>query len=173
MHMLGQGGGVQVTREAGVLVIERRWLGWRSIGVIIFAVVWFAFLIGFALTPPAPESDPAERLLLVPALGVGLAAGYLALATAVNRTRLTLDAERVTVTHAPLPWSGRRLARASVKRASAERIESGSAGSRRVSYSVVAHLHDGKRTRLVGDLNSSAEGEAIAGAINEGLKAAG
>ncbi len=167
--MFGSADNVQVSQESGRLVVTHRWRGFRSLGVVIFAVVWSGMTIGFALMPAAPESDPAERLLLIPVLGVAAFALYLALATLFNRSQITLDADRLTVTHAPLPWLGRTFPRAPITGAEARRYQSGSSGQRRNSYAVVALFSDGKSARVVGDLNNEAQAQAIARALHGAL----
>lgn len=163
-------GSINVLESGERLVLERRWFNFSALGVIVFAIVWNTFLFFYSRQPVAPDADPAEALLLIPLSIVALISVYLALAAALNRSRFTADTERLEVSHGPLPWPGKTVARAEVQQIAAYRYTSGSSGQRRTTYAVVALTHAGKRQRLIGDLKNSAEVLYIRQALNQHWK---
>lgn len=162
---------IQIVEEGRQrLIMERRWLSFRSLGILIFATIWNVFLVFYTLQVQRAE-DPSEAFLLIPLSIVGLIAVYLALATLLNRTRFTVDMERITVTHAPLPWKRKSVERSAIQQILANEFQTGgaSAGSRRLTYAVSALLHDGTQKRLAGDLKNGAEALFIRQTLNRHL----
>ncbi len=98
--------GWTVHDDGRTLTIQRRWFSWIVLFLIPFALFWngivFTF-IGAALSGNAPIFFALFPLLH---LAVGLGLIYFILALLFNRTRITLDAQALTVRHEPLPWRG-------------------------------------------------------------------
>lgn len=168
--MIDKPGSITVLENSERLVLERRWFNFSALGVIAFALIWNVFLFFYSRQPAAPDADPSEALLLIPLSVVGLVSLYLALAAALNRSRFTADAERLTVSHGPLPWPGKAVARAELQQILAQRYNSGSSGQRRSSFAVLALTRAGKRLRLIGDLRNPLEVMYIRRAIHQHWK---
>jgi hypothetical protein len=139
----------------GIVVAEGRLeLPWRTVGNLvglgIFCLAWNGILAAMFVVALA---DGEIGVLLFGsvhgAIGVGLA--YLWLATAVNRTTVTVG-PAVGVAHGPLPWWGSRA----VDRQDVHQVyvleDVGSKGHR--SWSVHARLNNGHPVRLLHGLQS-------------------
>lgn len=137
------------------LVLQRRWLGLSSVGILIFALVWNAFVLLYAAQTLQAEGLPEEALLIIPGLIVGVIAAYLALAVALNRTTLTVSRQTIEARHGPIPWPGRAFETAQVRQVFVRRYGSGPNQRRRASFSLLLTLEDGRSKRLLQSLPGS------------------
>lgn len=163
---------INVVENGERLILERRWFNMSALGLIIFGVVWNAFVILYARQSVVNNAPAEEMLLVIPGGIVGLIAAYLALAAALNRTRFTLDQQTLSVAHAPLPWPGKTIPRNTlqqimVKRYTTKSSPSGKVSRRHTTFAVLAKLADGKQKRLVGDLPGSADALYIKQALHQ------
>ncbi len=164
---------LQVTEENGVLVIQRRWRSVAGLGLVIFAVVWCGLWALFAVQPTPPEADPNEKLLVIPGIIVGGIAVYLALANVLNRTTFRVDRHRLAVNHAPILWPGRTFEVRDIEQVFVRRMMNTSSGNRRVRYAVWVQLTSSQDKKVVGDIESERQAEAIKQALSNYLGVTG
>ncbi len=101
--------GMTVATEGGGLVIRRRWFSPSAFFLLGFAVFWDGFLVVWytiALSGALGGDDAAAMALLFPLLHVAAGVGitWLALATLLNTTKITLRSGELSVEHGPVPW---------------------------------------------------------------------
>lgn len=109
---------LQVDQQGGSLVIIRRWGRGPAIFFLVFSGLWNGFLLfmAFALLSNTlrmhdgsrPPSQAFLGLFLIPFILVGLTTGWVALAFLLNRTTIRVSGRRLSVTHGPVPWPGKR-----------------------------------------------------------------
>ncbi|WP_224249137.1 hypothetical protein [Hyalangium gracile] len=99
----------KVEEAAGSTVISWRWFSFVHIFLIFFCIAWDSFLLmwyGIALT----VDDTPIIMVIFPvahvAVGVGLT--YYTLTGLVNRTRIEVGRNQLSIRHGPLPWPGNR-----------------------------------------------------------------
>jgi hypothetical protein len=98
---------LEVSNEAGDLVIRRKWLSWKAAPLALFATVWDAFLVFWYFA--AFRTGRAELIMvLFPLLHVaaGAAITYYVLCLFLNTTRIRISPNRVKIETGPLPWRG-------------------------------------------------------------------
>jgi len=144
-------------REAGQLVITRRWFRWSLLPLLGFCVIWDGFLIvwyGNVLTGNAPLIAGLFPLLHV-AVGVGLT--YSCLAGLFNRTVIRVAGGRLTVRHGPIPWIGNRdVPTDELRQLYTEQVVS-SGKSQTVRYNVHAIVAVGPTLSIVSKLEEQAQ----------------
>jgi len=86
----------------GRLILTRRWFGWEALFVLVFAIIWNAIVVFMARVESGLPVPPFPFGIF------GVLSAYVALTFLVNRTTLILDPRRLTITHGPLPWPGKR-----------------------------------------------------------------
>lgn len=94
-----------VTEQSGTLSIVRRWYIAVAWFLVFFAMFWNGFLIvWFTMAIRSGAWGMVAFGTLHAAVGIGLIYGTLALF--LNRTTIRVAEGRLTVRHAPLPWTG-------------------------------------------------------------------
>lgn len=100
--------GLSMNDAGDELTISRRWFSWKAVPLLGFATLWDAFLVGwYAMlgNMPGPVGAVFTLFPLIHvAVGVGIT--YTALAKIFNRTKIRVDAKRITVKHGPFKWIG-------------------------------------------------------------------
>jgi len=138
----------------GEMVVQFRWFSWKYLFLAFFCVMWFGFLAFWYLLALNVGS---RMMLLLPLLhvAVGLFLAYSTVAGFINTTTLRIAGGRLSVRHQPLPWPGAvNLSTADVQQLYCEeKIVQIKGGTRRV-YSLSALLRDGKRKKVVRDVDS-------------------
>ncbi len=87
--------------------ISWRWFRAMHVRMGAASLVWNAVLATICVKVlTSPDTSPLELIFLLPHLGAGLWLLYFTLAGALNRTTVTVDRERLTLRHGPLPWPG-------------------------------------------------------------------
>jgi hypothetical protein len=156
---------MELFRRGQDIEIVRRWLGWetglQTVGAVI--LVWAIFNIGLMRL-----SENILFFLIFAAGTVGFV--YSSLAGWLNRTRILVSRDKITVRHGPIPWPGNQEVDAStVKRLYTEEkvTRSGRGGTRR-SYEV--HVYSGgSDITLVGGLKTNLQAWFIATQIKKYL----
>lgn len=89
------------------LVIERRWYTPALFFFVFFCLFWDGFLVFWYAMALKAWILPA---LVFPVLhlAVGVVLTYRTICGFVNRTRIAIEHETLTVRHGPLPWPGAR-----------------------------------------------------------------
>lgn len=132
----------------------RRWWGTKFVFLTAFSVVWMGFLVFWYAM--ALQGDDVVMLLfplLHVAAGVGIS--YYTLCGYLNRTAVTIDRDRLTVRHGPLPWPGNRdLPVSRVRQLYCEMQTHRQKNGTSVSYRLSAVLDDGSSVGLLSGLGS-------------------
>lgn len=102
--------------DAGhALTIRRRWFQWGYVFLIIFAIAWDSFLVGWywmLIVPNDGLAGPPGPFKLIffvfPLIHVAVGAGltYFSLAGCLNSTVIRVADGIVSLRHGPLPWLG-------------------------------------------------------------------
>jgi hypothetical protein len=109
---------LKVDQHGGNLVITRRWGRGPGIFFLVFSGLWNAIvlIIMIALLSNAAKTSGGARppflgsleLFFVPFILVGLGTAWPAFALLLNRTTIRVSGRRLSVTHGPVPWPGKR-----------------------------------------------------------------
>lgn len=146
---------MEITNDAGDLLITRRWFTHTVWFLVFFCVFWNGFLVVWhtiALTQG--QWFMSAFALLHTAVGIGLL--YFVLATFLNRTVIRAGHGALEVTHGPIPWRGNqrldatRLTQLFVR----EKITHGKNGAR-TTYEVEAIFTENHRRTLLKSLSSA------------------
>lgn len=104
--------GVEVDEQNGKLLISLKWFRWSNLFMTFFTIIWDCFMIvWFGVSIGTGAYGMALFGSLHGAVGIYLT--YTVLANYLNRTRITVDREYVTVKIGPLPWPGNHHIRSS------------------------------------------------------------
>ena len=138
-------------RRGETITIVRRWFAPYHIFFAFFCIVWDGFLIGWYANlgnTPGPFSIIAAIFPIAHvAAGVGLTCTTLA--GFLNRTRICLDDQSLTVRHGPIPWKGNHtIDRNDIKQLYCEESVSRNNNGTNRSYYLSAVLVDGRQVRL-------------------------
>jgi hypothetical protein len=143
----------RVEEDMGTTRISWRWLRPVHIFLIFFCIAWDGFLItwySIAFTQDGPLIMIIFPIAHV-AAGVGLT--YYMLTGLVNRTRIEVSRNQLTIRHGPLPWPGNRDApgRQFTQIYGVENVSS-SNERRTITYELFAVDREGQRVKLLSDL---------------------
>lgn len=87
--------------------LSYRWFGVEGAFMVVFAVVWNAFMAMFVLGAVSSGDPTMVALTLVmPHTWVGAGLAWYALATVLNRTTLEVEHAELRVRHGPVWWPG-------------------------------------------------------------------
>lgn len=154
-------------RQAGRLVITRRWFQPQAIFLIVFAVFWNGFLVNWYTI--AFKSDGPLIMFLFPLLHVsaGLWITYQGLTGLLNRTTITLADGILAVKHGPIPARGNRtLETSDVQQLYTEEIV-GSKGGK--TYNLMVVVKSGPTVALAKGLTSPQQALYIEQVVEEHL----
>jgi len=139
------------------LNIELNWRSSASSFLIFFTIIWNAFLAFFVMISLFSESY--EMLLFISIhllVGVGLI--YYSLASFINKTYLTIDANRIVVEHKPLKMPlnrDRNIDVRNIEQLFSQKYSSGTTnGQPTYAFKVVAQLIGDEKVDLVKGLKS-------------------
>ena len=149
---------VQLFHRASDMEIVRSWFGWQTLLVTAFTVIWD--VVVFANFRGMMEGLNLLSLLF-PAIGVVLA--YYTIARWLNRTRIVVSRDKITVRHGPLPWIGNKEVEASnLKQVyRVEQEHRSSKGGRTVTYEVYTLTGDGQSVKLLDGLTGLTSEQAL------------
>jgi hypothetical protein len=135
--------------------ISWRWLNPKFFILAFFCLMWNGFLVGWYGLAADAENTPLIVLvfpLLHVAVGVGLA--YYTLAGFINRTRIEVSRDLLTIRHGPLPWPGNQtLNGRHLKQLYVEESVRTNKGNTTVSYLVMALDRRDHKVKLLSDLD--------------------
>jgi hypothetical protein len=167
-----------VTHETGMsgeLILKLSWFHAALFGLLFFCIAWDAFLIfwySIALFGPAKPGNGFDLIMVVFPIGhvaVGVALTYYLVAGFLNKTKVMVDFESLTVSHGPIPWRGNR----SLRREDVKEIELEFGGVSRnnltTTMTVSAHHVDGRQVVLLNSLPDR-QAEYVAWHLADALK---
>jgi formylglycine-generating enzyme required for sulfatase activity len=175
-----------VIRSGGSgLDMVQRWVGDRTIGMSVFAAVWlagtgyltWAWHTRLGTRPAWPlDTDFFVMPLAIDAilLAAGLLMAYRALAEWLNRTRLTVNRQTLSVRHGPVPWPGNiDVAVADIRELHVKQARWGTGrgyGMRpQYKHEVHATMADGRSRKLVGGFATHSDALHVSKGITQYL----
>ena len=165
--------GINLEQRGNRLTIVCRWLRPAYLFLAFFCLIWNVLLvIWFVLA--FRESTPIFYKIVSLFLTVaGIGITYLTIAGLLNRTKISIDTERLMVRRGPIPWPGSRdVDIIEVERVECrERVIQGRKGGQQFTvgyrYSVIVHLRDGIEVKLVSRLTIRDQAQFITGIIEK------
>jgi hypothetical protein len=149
----------KVEEDGQTTRIEWRWFNpLVHLFLAFFCVAWDGFLVvwyGIAFFA-AKDSSPASVIMMVfpiahVAVGVGLT--YFTLAGFVNRTRVSVSRNQLTIRHGPLPWKGNlELPGKQFTQLYGEEIISRGKNGPTITYNLLALDREGQKVKLLSGL---------------------
>jgi hypothetical protein len=144
--------------------ITQRWLSWKVIPLLVFALFWNG-VVGFMITAlfadffdgSGPDGFEAVFLPLffIPFVLIGLGFLYGIAATFINTTTVDVDDRELAVRHGPLPVTGNKtLPALDITQLYCKRHVSRTKNGTSVSYRLHAITQDGKDHKLLGNLSN-------------------
>lgn len=106
-------GGYRESTPPGVRRWELRWFRWPYLLFIPFFGFWDS-IVGVFVVASIGGHGFGWGVLLMPHLWVGIIGPYVALAHLLDRSRIELGREELSVKHGPLPWPGVRVPRSEI-----------------------------------------------------------
>jgi len=169
--------GLVIRAGGSGLEIAKRWFDSnRTVGMSVFALVWmggtgymsWAWYTARGTRPLWPiNPDLAVMPLAIDAvlLAVGILFAYRAAAEWLNRTRITVNHEMLSVRHGPVPWPGDvELAVSGLKELQVRKSRwgQGRGGGRPIyKHEVHAAMADGRSRKLVGGFDSQGQAQRV------------
>ncbi len=134
--------------------ISWRWWSPKYLFMAFFCLAWDGFLVFWYGTAFHTKNAPFMMLvfpLLHVAVGVGLT--YSTLAGLLNRTRLEVSRDLLTIHHGPLPWRGNQtLDGRQLKQLYVEQSVRTLKSNAQVNYHVMALDQEGHKVKLLSNL---------------------
>lgn len=138
---------MHVERAHDSLTITRKWFGWETIFITVFAVIWNSFIFS--------DFTGFENLPLLHTVA-GVCVSYYALTSWLNKTTIKISKSRIEIKHSPLPWLGnKKIDALDVKQVYGKEKVSRNSNSSSVSYEVHIIAHRGNDTKILSGLSSS------------------
>jgi len=146
----------QVEEDGATTRIAWRWFNpLTHLFLLFFCVAWDGFLLfwyGIAFTV-GEEAGPASLIMVLfpiahVAVGVGLT--YYTLAGFINRTRVEVSRNHLTIRHGPLPWKGNQdLPGRQLTQLYGEEVVSRGKNGVTVTYDLLALDREGRKVKLL------------------------
>ncbi|MDQ8185386.1 hypothetical protein [Pelagicoccus sp. SDUM812002] len=96
---------IELVPDGEALVIRRTWRSGPSYFLIAFSLFWDLFIVVW-FTAAIREEEWGTLAFGMIHLLFGLGISYLTLAYFLNKTDIRIDTNNLTISHAPIPWSG-------------------------------------------------------------------
>ena len=164
--------GLDVLQSGDDVVISRSWRTWIVLAMFPFLIFWFGFL-GFWYYHAFTHPNTPITMFLFPLLhlGAGVAFGYFAVCSLVNRTDVIISGSRVRCAIGPLPWWGSRDVPSEDIHGVNVRERWGNRGSvnyrNSVTYSVMYVDSENRERTLISAIPREEQAEFIAASIQE------
>ena len=147
---------------------------WQALPILAFAGVWNTFLVFWYSVALLSHGGPAGIMLWFPLLhvGAGLYLTYVGLTKLLNKSRFSIDRERVRFRVGPLPQRGGRVDEsiANVRGFDVWTQQSQTRnGGTSLSYGVRMLTDDGRSISLPFDVSDSEQAEWVATRLNRAL----
>ncbi len=143
---------IQVSNTAMALEFTRRWFNGTFIFLLFFCIFWDGFLIFWYTMRPNTGSGMDLIFFLFPLIhvAVGVALTYYTLAGFVNRTKIRVDDNQLSIRHEPLPWRGTKsLAIREIKQLYCERKITHTKNGTSITYPLNAMLKSAENQQLL------------------------
>jgi len=148
-------------KDADGAYVSWRWFRPVTLFLLVFAIGWNGFLVGFFTMASKGGAPPVFFLFPLIHVAVGVGIGYAALTGLLNSTTVRVGGGTLRIRHAPLPWTGNRtLRRDEIEQLwCARKVGASKHGSGPVTFEVRARLKGGKSLTLLKGLD--AEDQAL------------
>ena len=168
--------GLHFEQRGNRFAIVRRWRRPAFLVLAFFCLGWnILFVIWFVLA--FREGTPVfYKLISLFQAVAGIGITYITMAGLLNKTKISIDPQTLTVRHGPFPWPGNcEVNSAEVERVDCrERVIQGRHGGRRIivgyRYSVFVHTRDGRDVKLVSHLIHRDQAQFIKGHLERQLR---
>lgn len=169
---------ITIEEKSGELTIIRRWFSPVFIFTAFFVFFWNTMLIGYYAGIIYSILEKGEGLIITSSEAVslsfplvhlllGIAFFYYTICGFINKTRICISFDKVSVTHGPLPWFGNKaIAVHDIKQLYCQQHR-GNKGS--LSYSVNVITRDFSKIKLLSGLSESAQAKYIEDTIEQHL----
>jgi len=149
--------GVRIDTWDGSLTITRRWLSPAYLFLAFFCVIWNGFLVFWYTVAFAGNAPLIMKLFPLGHAAVGAGLVYFTLAGFLNRTRIRVSDEALTVRHGPLPWFGSRdIPTDDIQQLyCTEHYHRSRHGTGSTTYRLNAALQDGRKIALLSGLSDT------------------
>jgi hypothetical protein len=158
------------------LKISYRWYRRSNIFLFVFMLIWtlpFLFVMFLLLSDTITSGEVSWTILFpIPFLVGGILILYWSLAGLINWTTIEVQGGKLSVHHHPLPWFGQRDYSASevdqvyIKEAVQERSSSGEITE---LHTLLIRLKDGKKVKLVHNIDSFENAQYLESTIESAL----
>lgn len=146
--------GMSIRQDGSDLVLVRRWFSVKYLALLFFCVFWDGFLVVWYTIAFTQHGPLLMKLFLMLHVAVGVGLTYTAVAGLLNRTFIRVNSSELCVTHGPLPWPGKKVARGDLDQLFCEeKVHHGKNGSR-TDYTISAVVRGGKRIPLAQGLDA-------------------
>ena len=103
--------------EADALLLSYRWFSAHYLFLLLFCIVWDAFLVGWYSTAFTSSKSPGLAFWFpLGHVAVGIALTYATIAGLLNTTTVRASRDLLTIHHGPIPWLGSRSIQSSLIR---------------------------------------------------------
>ena len=168
--------GLRLEQRGNRLTIVRRWVGPAFLVLAFFCLVWNVLLVVWSVLAFREGTPVLYKVGAVLQALAGIGITYLTMAGLLNKTNISMDAERLTVRHGPIPWPGScEVNIVEVERVDCrERAIRGRRGGREITvgyrYAVFAYTRDGRAVKLVSHLTVRDQAQFIQEQIESRLQ---
>jgi len=151
---------IKIAKNFQHLRIVRKWFGFKFIFLTLFVIVWDAFLLNWYSMALSPSFRIGVDLMFVlfPLLHVtvGIGLTYYVLTGYLNKTRIDVDFNSITVRHEPLPfWGNKKVSSKTIKQLYCKKDDLyGSRNGYRV-FAVHAITNERRNIKLLSGLDNS------------------
>ncbi|MBN2544408.1 MAG: hypothetical protein JXB50_01340 [Spirochaetes bacterium] len=171
--------GLTIDENPSVLKITKKWFNAGHVFILIFSIIWNAFLIFFysmiiSSFKNSDESNFAFIIMFIFPLGhvaVGVSLFYYGITGMVNKTTIEVVQGLLKVYHHPIPWFGNKdIHSVLIKQLYCSEVYRSTKGGHYYVFDVNVVLTDNKQIKLVKSLSDKAQGLFIENKIEEYLK---
>jgi hypothetical protein len=143
----------KVEDSDGATRIQWRWFSAAHIFMLFFCIIWDGFLLVWYGIAFATDSPLIMKLFPIIHVAVGVGLTYSTLAGFVNRTRIEVSRNALTIRHGPLPWTGNQtLPGRQLTQLYGEESAKTNKGNTTYSYSLLALDREGRKIKLLSGL---------------------
>jgi hypothetical protein len=152
---LGLPDNMEMQKFDSYIQISRKWFGWQAIFLVVFAIIWNAFLFSF-YKDLGKNADTLTKLLPLIHVAAGIGISYYAIASLFNVSTIFVSKDTLEISHKPIPWLGnKRLKSAELKQIYVKEKIKRNNNNTSVTYEVRAILLNGKSIKIISGLPNS------------------
>ncbi|MBT3220110.1 MAG: hypothetical protein HN348_13555 [Proteobacteria bacterium] len=141
--------GLNITKRDGAIELTHRWFGCQYLFLVLFCVFWDGFMVmWFGIALSEGEALMALFGTIHGSVGVGLT--YYTICGFVNKTIVTIEPDKLSVAHGPMPWPGNKtLAASDLDQLYCKTVRHQNKGNVSYTYNLMADLTDGRTVKVL------------------------